>query len=437
MFCYLPKPKTALRSLLFLCILTTAASAFAQDEFLEMEQKDIPGFAGMYEVPGSNPPKLIVMMKNPERAGTEIAASAIGTQSLGIRLPSPNEILEAYDEEVGEEFGSEYYLRSPDGTLTTQSATEAVQYRFVNYSITELYTWRDAIFDELKTFSWFDGIGVATLDNSLTLVVRVDIETVQDDIAVSLKKLNIPSEVIELEEGTTELLRLSGGSSRKKDSVRDVVRPLVAGIEIQTEDAFVGSCSLGWFAQKGRKLGFVTAWHCVGLGVADWNIKQDANGPVIAKAYEEDRRSREGPYDVLFAELRRGDFTREVAWPNLRNSSSGPYEFSTKRDLQGTASESRFFNRNLYFVGRTTGRTSSYIAERKYLDYKYNSDGVDKIVSCVDHLRIDGGDSGGPVILEDGRNLYLAGFITSKVNGRGCFTSARDAASWLKVNFLY
>lgn len=197
------RPKTALRSLLLLCFLATAVSAFAQDELLEIEQNDIPGLAGLYEIPGSIPPKLMVMIKYPDRAGTEIPASDVRSQNL-VDLPSPAEILEIYDAQLGGDFGSNYYLKSPDGTLI-QSAAEAVQYRFVNYSITELYAWRDIIVAELpKTFDWISGAGILPLQNRLLLVVdtrEADFDIVREEVEAFLNAQDIPRGAVRLAEG--------------------------------------------------------------------------------------------------------------------------------------------------------------------------------------------------------------------------------------------
>ena len=435
------RPKAALRSLLFLCIFTTAVSAFAQDEFLEIEQSDIPGLAGMYEIPG-DPPQLMVMIKNPEQAGVEISASALSTQSLDIDLPTPTEVVEIYNEGTGPEFG-DAYPKSPDGTLTTQSATEAVQYRFVNYSITELYTWRDVITDELpQTVDWVSGAGIEPVNNRVLLVVdtrEADFGVVREEVEVFLKAHDIPREAVRLVEGYSgDDISFgsgsSGGGSSSRDNLQDEVRPLVAGLEIGVPG---GGCTLGWFARSGRDYGFVTAYHCLQLASGrSTEITQDRRGRRVATVNEEYELENTAPYDVVFAEMPGTNFREEVAWP----ATNGTLSYSSTRSLLGVASERYLINSVLYLVGKNSGRKlSGGLSNGDLIDYKNVVTGL--IISCTRNYVAQTGDSGGPWILVRNNRYYLAGIHQGWLRydrvKRSCFTTASDAQRHLDISFLF
>ena len=446
MFFHLPKPKTALKSLLLLFALTTVTGAFAQDDLLEIEQNDIPGLAGMYEIPGS-PPKLMVMIKNPERAGVEFSASALSTQNFDIDLPTPTEVVEIFNDAPGPEFG-DGYPKSSDGTLTSQSATEAVQYRFVNYSITELYTWRDIIMDELaKEFTWVSGAGIVPVSNRLVLVVdtrEADFNIVREEVETFLEDRNIPREAVRLEEGyEEEEIRPGGGSSGSNSSGSNSsrknldadVRPLVAGLEVGFPG---GGCTLGWFARSGRDYGFVTANHCLRDSTgSSIRVNQNASGSRVATVYERYREENEAPYDVVFAEMSSSNFTEEVAWP----ATGGTLDYSNTKPLLSVTSERYLINGVLYITGQNSGRQlSSGVAGDKFLDFR-TSNGL--IYLCTKRHITQGGDSGGPWVLVRNGKYYLAGIHRGRLRlksdgvNRSCFTTANDAQRHLNVNFLF
>lgn len=427
-----------------LCNFATAVSAFAQDEFLEIEQRDIPGFAGMYEVPGSNPPQLMVMIKNPNSAGTEFSASALSTQNLDIDLPNPAEIFEIHDERIGRDFGSEYYLKSPDGTLTTQSATEAVQYRFVEYSITELYTWRDIIMDELaKTVDWVTGAGIEPVNNRVLLVVDIredDPAFVRSEVDAFLKENNILAGAVRLEEGyETEETSFGGGSSggrsSKKDSLNSSVRPLVAGLEIEVDG---GECTIGWFARSGRDYGFVTAYHCLEFSSGSRvSVTQNLSGDRVATINERYNESDMAPYDVVFAEMPGTNFLEKVAWP----ATDGRLSYSSTKSLRSVAPEAQLLNGVLYVVGNNSGRKlSSGVPSDALLDFESSRSGL--IYSCTKRRITQGGDSGGTWVLVRNNRYYLAGVHRGGLrhsNGveRSCFTTAYDTQRHLDISFLF
>jgi hypothetical protein len=225
-------------------------------------------------------------------------------------------------------------------------------------------------------------------------------------------------------------------------SLRSYFQPVPGGVEIGVgEGTTVNQCTLGFNARTlTGQLVAVTADHCTTMnGWATGNlIRQNIFGPTRLIAQEIEVSPRYYPLDqpddpcvttyfcrfadaAAFAYLGALDGTPEVGFlarPFFQSINIDP---NTPRfSLSGTAGATEWISQ-VDRIGRTTGWSTGSIYRR--CTTWQNSNGVINICQYEANITVEGGDSGGPVFLNNGNGTgrvegvvvarYRAGFLGS------------------------
>lgn len=268
------------------------------------------------------------------------------------------------------------------------------------YDFRQLHTWYAEA--RAKILSQ-DGVTFGDIDEIQNrIVIGVMDSDAMARVQAALTTLAAPDDAVLVKSGVRPA-RLD-----RATSLRGIVRPVVAGVQINRGVGEPGACTLGYNVAHPQDSYwyFTTAAHCTGAGIG--NVSGDTFGqpdinspiafdvadpPVFTPAQDSRCPSHTCRYsDVALLRYTTGNWKHgHVAWPN-----TGSINFTTTRGINAAADPTMYML--VHMVGRTSGHTGGLVIG-VCVD-RFVADGVWRLCSGMADYVSDPGDSGAPVVTD-------------------------------------
>jgi len=332
---------------------------------------------------------------------------------------------------------------SPQVRQHLAAAVAGMRAQSVEYDFRELYGWRDAVRSLLTTSPEITMIDIDERRNRLVIGVGSDA-----DIP------NLRQKVAALAVPEAALVVQRAGPFTLNATLWDVVRPVIAGVQVETEGTCLGGfciCTLGYNVRRKLPSGawdsgwyLSTASHCtpefaqatsrpVGQPTLSSLIGTEfLDPPTFTKAQD--------PACPVGGNCRRSDFAviqyttanlsfGKLAWPNL-----GSTTITATRWVTGVYPP--FVGVPIQMVGRTSGRSSGEV-QVECADIYFGQVDVWLICQGRGSYATAGGDSGGPVVRETGvpDEVWSVGSVVGRdqATGQAVFSTTSEFLAELEA----
>jgi hypothetical protein len=208
-------------------------------------------------------------------------------------------------------------------------------------------------------------------------------------------------------------------------TLRDLVRPVVAGLQIHFS-RYV--CSIGFNADKGTEVSFVTASHCTATqggteGTQYYQPTSSTPNSLIATEVDDPQYVKNGPGCPKGKKCRwsdasraryaagvarnRGEFAKTTGVNTGSLTIAGTFTVTSQDNTTSNFSTTTVLNK----VGRTTGWTQGNV-DRTCIDTGVSGSTVYLFCQTTVKAGVDGGDSGSGVFqITSGDNVKLVGIL--------------------------
>lgn len=318
----------------------------------------------------------------------------------------------------------------PDNHPAKVAAVNVVD---ATYAFHDLVDWKASFSAGARSIPGLVFVDVSEKDNAIVVGVEAGLESQAED---RFRSLGIPSDAFRV---------VVASPSEPLVSLRDKVRPMKGGLEIQFEDRGkqgwpTAICTFGMIAKRGAYYGLVTNAHCTGTGkegfvLSELNYYQDDEG--LSSEYIGFEKVDPAFYDpegggakripqcdvpcrqsdsafIEFDDLSNQDIQfGRIAKTNSRHATSGSITLNGTFLITAYTS-SHILGTEVDKVGRTTGWTYGDISQTCVDKHLYSNSIVYLCQYEVDGGS-GGGDSGSPVFVETGSgNVTLYGMLWGK-----------------------